>query len=175
MAILRAGPFASTSNSFLNKPTSAPTTFDGATLPVNCANYSGSYNWPWRYLKISDAASTSSYGTASTGATQISESFSDASILEGEALAFAYQASANFTLSGTYAVNAGYAQGVETRFEILNGSLQSLFNSEGTTSVSGGFSITLPAAIVPDSIFLLPYGEGDVLDATININLIAET
>ena len=101
MAILRAGPFASTSNSFLNKPTSAPTTFDGATLPVNCANSSGSSNWPWRYLKISDAASTSSYGTASTGATQISESFSNASILEGETLAFAYQASANFTFSGT--------------------------------------------------------------------------
>lgn len=175
-AILRAGPFASTSSSFLNEPTSVPTTFDGATLPINCANYSGSSNWSWRYLMISDVGSTSAYFTTSKDETQISKSFTNASIFEGETLAFAYQAAVDFTFSGTYAVNAGFEQGVSSRFEIRNRADQSLFDSgAGTTSVSGSFSITLPAKTVPDAIFLFPTGEGNGINATINVNLIAET
>lgn len=175
-AILRAGPFADASSSFFNEPTSAPTIFDGAMLPVNCANYSGSSNWPWRYFVISEVGSTSAYFTTSKDETQISKSFTNTSAFEGETLAFAYQASVDFTFSGSYAVNAGDGPGVETRFEIRNRADQSLFDSgAGTTSVSGNFSITLPAKTVPDAIFLFPTGEGGGINATISINLIAET
>ena len=125
---------------------------------------------------ISDAGSTSAYFTTSKDETQISKSFTDSSGLEGETLAFAYQASADFTFSGTFVVNAGFEQGVTSRFEIRNRADQSLFDSgAGTTSVSGSFSITLPAKTVPDAIFLFPTGEGNGVNATININLIAET
>ena len=45
MAILRAGPFASSSDSFLNEPVTPSVSI----VPVNCANDTSSSAWPWKY------------------------------------------------------------------------------------------------------------------------------
>jgi hypothetical protein len=47
MAILRAGPFASFSNYFLDEP--SPLVYD--LSPVNCALDTSSSNWPWKSLR----------------------------------------------------------------------------------------------------------------------------
>ena len=174
-AILRAGPFATSADSFLNEPASTPVNFDGATLPVNCANYSGSSNWSWRYLMISAVGVASSYFNANKDETEISKSFTAGGLFEGEGLAFAYQAVNGFTFSGSYVVNAGDQLGVSSGFNIVNGADQSLFSDTGTTSVSGDFSITLPASTTPYFVFLKPLAEGDGVNATVSIDLIAET
>jgi hypothetical protein len=149
--------------------------FDGATLPVNCANYSGSSDWAWQHLNISVAGSSSEYDSADLDETELSISWSDGVFLQGLGLAFAYQASGDFTFSGSYEVNAGDQQGSFATFEILNGADQSLFSDTDDTSISGDFSITLPAATVPYFVFLKPSAEGDEVDATVDIDLIAST
>jgi len=176
MAILRAGPFANSTDSFLDEPVGTPSNFDGATLPVNCANYSGSSDWFWQYLKISTVGSASEFFDADKDQTTIEEYFiNDDGFFEGEGLGFAYQASENFTFSGSYEVNAGDQQGSFVTFEILNGADQSLFSDTDDTSISGDFSITLPAATVPYFVFLKLSAEGSGVDATVDIDLIAST
>jgi len=175
MAVLRAGPFANSTDSFLNEPALAPLNFDGATLPVNCANYSGSSDWAWQHLNISVAGSVAGYDSARLDDTEVSMSWPLGSWIEGVGLAFAYQASEDFTFSGSYEVNAGEQQGSFATFEILNGADQSLFSDTDDTSISGDFSITLPAATVPYFVFLKPSAEGDGVDATVDIDLIAST
>jgi hypothetical protein len=160
MAILRAGPFANSTDSFLDEPAAAPSNIDGATLPVNCANYSGSSDWSWKYLKISTVGSASEFFDAAKDQTTISENFINGEFFEGEGLAFYYQASEDFTFSGSYEVNAGDQQGSFATFEILNGAYQSLFSDTDDYSVSGDFSITLPAATVPYFVFSGAIGRG---------------
>jgi hypothetical protein len=82
MAILRAGPFANSTDSFLDEPAAAPSNIDGATLPVNCANYSGSSDWSWKYLKISTAGSASEFFDAAKDQTTISENFINGEFFE---------------------------------------------------------------------------------------------
>ena len=176
MAILRAGPFANSTDSFLDEPAAAPSNIDGATLPVNCANYSGSSDWSWKYLKISTVGSESEFFGTAKDQTTISENFiNDGGFFEGEGLAFYYQASEDFTFSGSYEVNAGPQQGSFATFEILNGAYQSLFSDTDVHTVVGGFSITLPAATVPYFVFLNLSAEGDGVDAIVDVDLIAST
>jgi len=52
MAILRAGPFASSSDSFLDEPT----TVTSGTLPVNCAKDTSSSSWPWKCYVLVDGS-----------------------------------------------------------------------------------------------------------------------
>ena len=52
MAILRAGPFASSSDSFLDEPTAATR----STLPVNCAKDTSSSSWPWKCYVLVDGS-----------------------------------------------------------------------------------------------------------------------
>jgi hypothetical protein len=177
MAILRAGSFANSTDSFLDEPAQAPLNPDGATLPVNCANYSGSSDWSWKYLKISTVGSASEFFDAAKDQTTISENFiNDGGFFEGEGLSFSYQASEDFTFSGSYEVNAGLGQqGSFATFEILNGAYQSLFSDTDVHTVVGGFSITLPAATVPYFVFLNLSAEGDGVDARVDVDLIAST
>ena len=69
-AILRAGPFASSSNSFLNEPSPFDSNAIAAAAigaipginPVNCANDTSSLTWLWRYNDVVNKVLTTHTG-----------------------------------------------------------------------------------------------------------------
>ena len=163
-AILRAGPFAGTSGSFVNEPVSA----SNSTLPVNCAgNAWVSDNWK-SYVKTRGSIST---GTGTT----IVENYQNGPTLEVEVSSngvvqnpsgtepeesfvefrFSYQAAVSFTVRFTATVTrlsttSSGDQSVSSQF-IANGVNVSIADTEGTpTTVTK--DITLSASVVPTSV-----------------------
>ena len=67
-AILRAGPFASSSDSFLNEqdPLIVGSFADVDVYPVNCANHTSSSAWSWRYNDVLSRTLTTHTGCEST-------------------------------------------------------------------------------------------------------------
>lgn len=171
-AILRAGPFASTSSSFLNEPNP----FDGGIHPVNCANDISSPFWPWRYNKsISKtlethtgcestpngdvpvtSTSTSSVGLVetATGNFTISDSVSsNKEVRLNISLGFAYQATQSFDIRITYYIFASGDSSLAQQGTM--GFLDSFLSSgsgpiEGFPNVNGSVTRTLPASVVPE-------------------------
>lgn len=171
-AILRAGPFASTSSSFLNEPNP----FDGSIHPVNCANDISSSAWPWKYNEsISKtltthtgcestpngdvpvtSTSTSSVGLVetATGNFTISDSVSSNKEVRLDiSLGFAYQATQSFDIKITYNISASGDSSLSQQGS--TGFLDSFLSSgsgpiEGFPSVSGSVTRTLPASVVPE-------------------------
>jgi len=99
MAIRRAGPFASPTDSFIDEPIPNQNTL---IYPVNCADDDSSGNWLWRHFRRAnnDSANESSF---------VGGFIDDA--LNGQAIAhlvlrFYYQAAEEFSMSFTYDVSA---------------------------------------------------------------------
>jgi hypothetical protein len=167
MAILRAGPFASSIDSFLNQPI-IPTV---GILPVNCAmnNWEGD---SWMAAKTIEYEfegdeSESSEGeesdepsegedTESTGdpyentttyenGPDISASFEDrdGAYLSAALLQFRYQAAVATTFTLTYSAD-GDSPGISV---FVGGNL--VYGDGGNSSISGTEVITLPAKVLP--------------------------
>lgn len=164
MAILRAGPFANSTDSFLDSGT-----------PVNCANDTSSSAWPWKYNDgvtkslethtgcevVSESGenfpttSTSNTTTISTetatGDFSITSSASSNLITKmTTTLSFYYQAAQSFQIKVTY---NGLATGDTTLYQPdLMGFFDSQTTSgpiEGFPSLSGSVTRTLPASVKP--------------------------
>ena len=175
-AILRAGPFASSSDSFLDKPD--PAVYD--IFPVNCANDTSSSTWPWRYNKSVNKLITRHTGCEETpGGDQPTTSVSnttdilietadqDFSISEGATsnyitsmtlkLGFMYQAVESFNIKITFAGLAEASAGLPAGSVFFEPGPLSFFDSQSEEPVTGFPSIgdsvtrTLPAAVVPAS------------------------
>ena len=174
-AILRAGPFATSSDSFLNEqsPLIVGNFADVTVYPVNCSNYTSSSAWPWRYNDVlssvltthtgcestpggdspTESSVTSNSGSVKTATGNFSASNSGTSnrgtrIITG--LSFAYQATESFDIKITYdgSASASAGQTIDTSSNIL------LFGSSVSTtsdfpSLSGSETITLPATVIP--------------------------
>lgn len=163
MAILRAGPFASSSDSFLDSGT-----------PVNCANDTSSSAWPWRYsnkvIKVltthtgceTDGGGETIPTTSTSTTTDVSTETAtgDFSITSSASsnntaavvirFSFYYQAAQSFQIKVTY---DGLATGDSTLYQQ---EFMGFFDSqsggspiEGFPSVSGSVTRTLPASVKP--------------------------
>ena len=159
-AILRAGPFATSSDSFVNKPLVA----NSSTLPVNCANDPTSPTWPWQYLLTTRVSATNHTGWEDTPggeSPETSSSLNTTNTYETTTGNFSKNASVNTNLEASSSVSLFfYYQAVED-FQITityNGTVTSGSSSQivvsgidssTTGSLSGEQSITLQKSVVP--------------------------
>jgi len=175
-AILRAGPFASSSYSFLNEqdPLIVGNFAEVSVYPVNCANYTSSSAWPWRYNDVlnksltthtgcvstpngdSPVSSTSSSNSGSvktaTGGFSLSNSgTSNRGTSINTGLSFAYQATQSFDIKITYdgLASASAGQRIDSSSIILFSDSSSGSVIDGFPSLSGSVTRTLPASTVP--------------------------
>ena len=147
MAIRRAGPFATSSDSFLDEPVSP----NASILPVNCA-MSAWVADSWKAAERLRTASTDaivSYvvgPSVSTNFTldEVSFSFSSAQLF------FTYQAAEDTSLQMTYSVSASGTSS-EARAEAIVDDSSVLFETD-PSSVSGTATINLPATILPKEV-----------------------
>ena len=175
-AILRVGPFASSSDSFLNEQDPLIVgSFAGVDVyPVNCANHTSSSAWPWRYNDVlsktltthtgckstpgGDSPATSSVisnsGLVKTATGNFSASHSGSSnrgttVVTG--LSFAYQATKSFDIKITYnglaSASAGQVIDTISNIQFLDNTTGE--NINGFPSLSGSVTRTLPASVVP--------------------------
>jgi hypothetical protein len=175
-AILRAGPFASSSDSFLNEqdPLIVGSFANVSVYPVNCANTTSSSAWPWRYNDVlsktltthtgcestpggdspTESSATSNSGSVKTATGNFSASNSASSnrgttIVTG--LSFAYQATQSFQIKITYnglaSASAGQVIDTSSNIQFLDNTTGENFN--GFPSLSGSLTKTLPASVVP--------------------------
>lgn len=163
MAILRAGPFASSSDSFLDSGT-----------PVNCANDTSSSAWPWKYndgvtkslethtgcetggggetIPTTSTSTTTDVSTeTATGDFSITSSASSNLITKmTTTLSFYYQAAQSFQIKVTY---NGLATGDTTLYQPDFMGFVDTQNTnnpiEGFPSLSGSATRTLPASVKP--------------------------
>ena len=155
MAILRAGPFATSSSSFLDEPVTP--TF--STLPVNCAKDTTSTDWPWRHYQVSTNV-TKSYENGLPSLTDSSSGGND-EIINGS-IYFMYQAVEAFTMELSYTASASTAGGFFDTSEVsinvfvggnfLFGESDSDTDASGqptSASISGTETINLPASVLP--------------------------
>ena len=147
MAILRAGPFANSTDSFLDEPVT-PSLF--SAMPVNCAMN----DWvvdSWRatkqiaYILLFDPDDvTVTYEDGPTlGASFVQNG---GAIYAETKIKFMYQAVEDTTFSVTYS-----ASGTDPEFNVNVGGLN-VFNDLGLSSISGTETITLPATVVPSEV-----------------------
>ena len=147
MAILRAGPFANSTDSFLDEPVT-PGLF--SAMPVNCAMN----DWvvdSWRatkqiaYILLFDPDDvTVTYEDGPTlGASFVQNG---GAIVSEAKIKFMYQAVEDTTFSVTYS-----ASGTDPEFNVNVGGLN-VFNDLGLSSISGTETITLPATVVPSEV-----------------------
>lgn len=104
--ILRAGPYASSTDSFISTPP-VPQSFNDLVLPVNC-NQRDWANDTWKALKLFDNDSSNFveeiFQSASNGTfTFLIGSLDKPANFEG--IYFRYQAAQSFTLSGTFEID----------------------------------------------------------------------
>lgn len=157
MPILRAGPFASSSDSFLDEPDPA----DVSIVPVNCAKDTTSANWEWKHFKESLNV-PAQYANAFPDLSD-SETFNSTGEIIARA-AFAYQAVSDFDVDLTYSLSASTSGGffdkssVEIDVTLDNSSIFSVNDEDEDTdgtgrvtsaSISGTVTLTLKASVVP--------------------------
>ena len=170
MAILRAGPFASSSDSFLDEPVTPSVSI----VPVNCANDTSSSAWPWKYnddvikiLETHTGCETSGGGenvpttsTSNTTTVSTETATGDFSITSSASsnlittmtttLSFYYQAAQSFQIKVTY---NGLATGDGTLYQpdVMKFSDSQNANNPiaGFPSLSGSVTRTLPASVKP--------------------------
>ena len=164
MAILRAGPEASSSDSFLDSGT-----------PVNCANDTSSLNWPWQYINTVSKVITTHTGCVSTpngsvpdtettttnnsnvetatGNFSISSSgTSNHATTVDIGFEFAYQATQSFDIKITYNGSAsGGPEIIDSSSNIRFSDSETGGGASGFPSLSGSVTRTLPASVVPAS------------------------
>lgn len=164
-AILRAGPFATSTDSFLN-----------SGIPVNCANDTSSSAWPWRYVVSTSESVTNHIGwevdpdgndaptfDSNSNTTQqlktvtesfsATESFSESLSLNtnveaqvGIVFNFAYQSVEDFDITVNY--NGSVSSGGDSLI-----SASGAFTSD-TGSLSLSQTLTLPRAVKPNFVRL---------------------
>ena len=147
MAILRAGPFANSTDSFLDEPESPNTSI----LPVNCA-MSAWVADSWKAAERLRTATTNAIVSYVVGPS-VSTSFtlsSVASSWSSAQLFFTYQAAEDTSLEMTYSVSAS-GQTREARAQASVDDSSVLFDSD-PSSVSGTVTIDLPATIIPKEV-----------------------
>ena len=164
MTILRAGPEASSSDSFLDNGT-----------PVNCANDTSSLNWPWQYINTVTKVITTHTGCVSTpngsvpdtettttnnsnvetatGNFSISSSgTSNHATTVDIGFEFAYQATQSFDIKITYNGSAsGGPEIIDSSSNIRFSDSETGGGASGFPSLSGSVTRTLPASVVPAS------------------------
>ena len=150
MAILRAGPFASSTDSFLDEPLPLTTSI----YPVNCAMDISSSNWPWKYLfQDNDSDLFIISGLPSDSQTNGSND-----LAEGNSLSeWKYQAAQTTSFSVTYAVETPEGFGFSDRVSFavnVNGVVElsdssTTPNDAGIISISGTATINLPISVIP--------------------------
>lgn len=142
--ILRAGPFASSSDSFLNEPDPIVAT----TVPVNC----GVNNWvsdSWKAY-VSCTGQTTDY--LENLPQTVSFSLSGVGDQDGQIqFAFRYQAAADTAINIDADCAAASLSGTLTRIEIVVGSttVYDVSNTGGSSSVSFDDDVSLPASVLP--------------------------
>ena len=179
MVILRAGPFASSLDSFLDEPV-APV---GSELPVNCAKDTTSTNWPWRYYQISTNV-TASYETGLPSLTDASINTGPIESVQGS-FSFRYQAAEAFTMELSYSASGSTSGGF---FDVSNAGIlvtvgetivfddsDSDSDTEGSgrptsASISGVETIDLPASVLPLLVLVSISASGSSLVACSSAN-----
>jgi hypothetical protein len=167
MPIPRAGPYASSTDSFIDDPA-----LDALSeRPVNCADYTGSVNWFWNYYYITSTLSAVfEERSADQDATSVTEDFSwdDAitSTFDNQGIQFAYQAAQDVEFTGSYSLDADSNPQAYIHFSVLATVssrtsydfllYDSAVNTPGdpSPSISGNFNVTLPATTLPRFVFL---------------------
>jgi len=156
MAILRAGPFASSSDSFLDESSPALATI----LPVNCASDATSEDWPWRFAFETRSDGDDPVASYVDGLPDVSASDASLGTFRGYSY-WRYQATGNFSLNFSYTVTASSDGGgfQVASFEVRTGIGGTVFFdidqlSGGTATVSGSTIIEFPPSIVPERILV---------------------
>lgn len=160
MPIKRAGPFASSSDSFLDLPTPP----SASIYPVNCADDNDNSNWPWRYYRRDNFGETITIdaveGSGSTGASFLS-------FVEGTQIWFSYQAAAEWDFIFSYlSATGGNSAGESVSIRIFDPTTDidffsdSDFGSGVSASISGTLeTIALPRAVAPAFVAIEFYGD----------------
>lgn len=175
-AILRAGPFATSSDSFVDEqsPLIVGNVADVTVYPVNCSNDISSSAWPWRYNDVlsrvltthtgcvstpggdspTESSVTSNSGSVKTATGNFSASNSATSNRGTDVrtgLSFAYQAAESFDIKITYngLASASAGQTIDPSSNIIFSDNQSASTIDGFPSLSGSVTRTLPASVVP--------------------------
>ena len=164
MAILRAGAFANTTDSFLNEPATAGS---ANTYPVNCAKDTTSANWPWKYyLNIlrSDASNANNYSTNFPSHNiSYASSGPGGNVMEIYIAFYCQCATAiSFTLSYNCQVNsANYPFSTADAYITANGFVDSDSDSDpygagkvSSASISGSTTINLAKSVVPRLVYI---------------------
>ena len=175
-AILRVGPFGGKTTSlpdYLNQPSSASVN----AIPINCNKRSWS-NDSWKYYV--GGITSGQYKSVTANNATVSETLSpEGAFFEFEGINFAYQAAQSFTLSGTYSANCEDAQQDTVSFIIQTMVYTSddgpiVFSDTADETISGSYSVTLPAAVKPMLASLVFVSESPGT-ATVTINGINPT
>ena len=170
--ILRAGPYASATNSFITNYPAGFQVFNNLVLPVNC-NTTDWVNDEWQAMMLfvndhnnvveelfpmeNDGTLTFNLGTLDRSG-------------DHEGIYFGYQAANNFTLTGTFSASPSFGGSVED-FGFGIGDVLNLRRYFTAPTLSGTFSVTLPSAIVPKFVNLSLDGQAGAIDgAQIVIN-----
>jgi hypothetical protein len=191
MAILRAGPFATSDNPstgkfFQDEPDSFTESSARNTFPVNCAHDRTGTSWNWRYLAFTaEDPATGTLRNASTSAAggddQTSHTGSGVALDNFHSIVkYSYQASIAESKNIQYSAS-GFFQGVTGRKIqiqiVVDNELK--FSDEASTSsaagetlsISGTASVDMKASVVP-SVVTIDLNTQDASDSyTFDINL----
>jgi hypothetical protein len=184
--ILRAGPFATLSSSFVNQPSSFTGSGAKNTYPVNCAHDRTAANWNWKYLAFTaEDPATGTLRNASTSAAggddQTSHTGSGVALDNFHSIVkYSYQASIAGSKNIQYSAEGDF-QGVTGRKIqiqiVVDNELK--FSDEASTSsteretliISGTASVDMKASVVP-SVVTIDLNTQDASDSyTFDINL----
>tara|TARA_R110000850_G_scaffold217401_1_gene343099 strand:- start:101 stop:631 length:531 start_codon:yes stop_codon:yes gene_type:complete len=157
MAILRAGPFAISSNSFFDEPATASLTI----LPVNCAKDTSSASWPWKrrqFRQIRDNSGLNTIQTYQNGLPSDSESEITGTGGTSPRIALSaswrYQAVNDFNITFNYSVTTNStSSGISARARVLVNGVE-VFLDEDSEEVNGSNTLTLPASVVPSVVIV---------------------
>lgn len=162
MAILRAGPWASSSESFLNEPSP----LDNSAVPVNCSN-SSSATWDWSTLFRKGRLDATGDFSVETDAVSGGD--------EGEfftyQIRFRYQAVSDFSFSGSsYSITASEPdENPAIVLQFFKGyEYERVYSDTGNGSISGNFdSIVFPASTLSEE-YLIQWTAGIFNDDSSN-------
>ena len=182
MAILRAGPFASSSDSFLDEPTTATS----STLPVNCAKDTSSSSWPWKCYVLVDG-SNNDIESYLSGFQSISRNKSG-SIPAGDDITvevvfqFYVQCLSDITFTMAYNLSAtspafpfstAFVEVSANGFSESDGRADDGTGTGVTASLSGSETITISASTKPQKVSFFAHAEsgGNIEDSSGSVSL----
>jgi hypothetical protein len=159
-SILRVGPFLNLIITiingrqiyYLNEPDEPSIN----VIPVNCniSSWASSETPSWKYYV--GGISSGEYGNVTGEGATVNETIDGSSggLLEGDGIFFAYQAAEDFTLAGTYSATGESGQQDTVLFSVGYDRDTFLYQDSDSKNISGSYSVTLPAAVKPKTVFL---------------------